>query len=69
MWAVIILFAIILLMFMSAAYTEITNLKTEISHLKNTIDTLSYRVDYLACDVKAINENINLIEYGDTEKG
>lgn len=55
MWAVIILFAVILVMFMSAAYTEIQSLKEEIFILKR--------------DIKAINENIELIEYGDTEKG
>lgn len=62
MWAVIILFAVILVMFMSAAYIEISN-------LKETINILSFKIERLERDVKAINENINLIEYGDTEKG
>ena len=62
MWAVIILFAVILVMFMSAAYTEISN-------LKEAINILSFKIERLERDVKAINENINLIEYGDIEKG
>ena len=72
-WAIVIFLALLLLMFMSAAYTEIASLKEAIKSLdeeyKRRVDAIVVRVDTVERDVWNLTENNNLIDYGDIEKG